>query len=311
MSTGQRPSIRAGLGPEAESGFPSGRETASALKVHAIQTGTVAVKTRQRHGAGRGQARLARTLIDPHWTDPLPILAWLIEHPEGLIVVDTGETAHVADPGYFPWWQPYFKLGVHEWVAADHEIGPRLKALGFFPEDVRWVIMTHLHTDHAGGLAHFPNSEILVHRPEFENASGFMGKARGFLPHRWPRWFAPRLVDLDREAFGPFPQSLRVTEAGDVRIVATHGHTRGHVSVVLDEGPRLVFFAGDSSYTQTLMVEDAIDGVAPDEWAARETLRRIRELAREQPVVYLPTHDPDSADRLETRQLVTLKPGDA
>ena len=53
------------------------------MKVHAIQTGTVAVKTRQREGTGRGPMRLAKTLIDRNWTDPLPIFAWLIEHPEG------------------------------------------------------------------------------------------------------------------------------------------------------------------------------------------------------------------------------------
>ncbi len=278
------------------------------MKVHAIQTGTVAVKTRQREGTGRGPMRLANTLIDRNWTEPLPIFAWLIEHPEGLIVVDTGETSRVADPGYFPRWQPYFKLAVREWVAPQDEIGPTLKALGFFPDDVRWVIMTHLHTDHAGGLAHFPNSEILVYRPEFENASGLMGKARGFLPHRWPQWFSPRLFDLDPDPFGPFPASLRVTEAGDVRIVATHGHTRGHVSVVLEEGPRSVFFAGDSSYTEALMVKQAIDGVAPDERAARQTLHRIRELTRERPLVYLPSHDPDAAKRLDARQIVTLNP---
>ena len=149
------------------------------MKVHAIQTGTVAVKTRQREGTGRGPMRLANTLIDRNWTDPLPIFAWLIEHPEGLIVVDTGETSHVADPGYFPRWQPYFKLAVREWVAPEDEIGPTLKALGFFPDDVRWVIMTHLHTDHAGGLSHFPNSEILVYRSEFENASGLMARRAG------------------------------------------------------------------------------------------------------------------------------------
>ena len=89
------------------------------MKVHAIQTGTVAVKSRQREGRGRGPTRLANTLIDRNWTEPLPIFAWLIEHPEGLIVVDTGETSRVADRGYFPWWQPYFKLGVREWVAAE------------------------------------------------------------------------------------------------------------------------------------------------------------------------------------------------
>jgi N-acyl homoserine lactone hydrolase len=139
--------------------------------------------------------------------------------------------------------------------------------------------MTHLHTDHAGGLSHFPNSEILVHRPEFENASGLMGKARGFLPHRWPQWLSPRLFDLD--PFGPFPASLRVTEAGDVRIVATHGHTRGHVSVVLEES---VFFAGDTSYTEALMAKEVVDGVAPDEPAAKQTLHLSPDTATTAPM---------------------------
>ena len=242
--------------------------------------------------------------MDRRWTDSLPIYAWLIEHPEGLIVVDTGETADVNDSGYFPRWHPYFKLGLKEWVEPEEEIGPKLEALGFSPDDVRWVIMTHLHTDHAGGLAHFPQSEILVHRSEFDDASGFMGKVRGFLPHRWPSWFSPRLFDLSEENIGPFPLSLRVTEAGDVTIVATHGHTNGHVSVIVEEGPQSVLFAGDTSYTQALMVEGAIDGVAPDERAARETLGRIREFTRQRPVVYLPSHDPDAGGRLAARETV-------
>ena len=90
-----------------------------------------------------------------------------------------------------------------------------------------------------------------------------------------------------------------------MRIVPTHGHTRGHVSVVLEEGPQSVFFAGDASYTEALMVGQAIDGAAPDERSARETLRRIQELTRERPLVYLPSHDPDAANRLDARQIVT------
>ena len=274
------------------------------MKVHAIQTGTVRVRPRQRRGEGHGTARVLRTLFDRRWTDPLPIYAWLIEHPEGLIVVDTGETARVAEPGYFPRWHPYFKLAIKEWVRPEQEIGPQIEALGFSPRDVRRVILTHLHTDHAGGLAHFPDSEILVCRQEFENASGRMGEVRGFLPRRWPRWFSPRLFDFERESLGPFPQSLRVTEAGDLAIVPTPGHTKAHVSVVLDEGPCSVFFAGDASYTQDLMLEGAVDGVAPDERAARDTLGRIGEFTRRRPTVYLPAHDGEAASRLDARQAV-------
>jgi N-acyl homoserine lactone hydrolase len=263
------------------------------MKIHALQTGTVAVKRRQRSGTGPGPVRAAWTMLDRRWTEPLPILAWLVEHPDGLIVVDTGETARATEPGWFPRWHPYFRLGVREWVTAEEEVGPRLRALGFSPEDVRRVVMTHLHTDHAGGLEHFPDSEIVVHRPEFEAARGLMGQVRGFLPHRWPAWFSPRLVDLEAEPFGPFPRSLRLADG--VTIVGTPGHTPGHVSVVVEEGDRLVFLAGDASYTDAL----AVDGVTAAPATARETLDRIRALARERPTVYLPSHDPGSVARLE------------
>jgi glyoxylase-like metal-dependent hydrolase (beta-lactamase superfamily II) len=225
------------------------------VKVHAIQTGTVAVKERQRSGAGPGPLRLPLTLADRDWTERLPIYAWAIEHPEGVIVVDTGETARVGEPGYFPRWHPYYRLGVKEWVEPEQEIGPRLRAVGIDPDDVRWVVMTHLHTDHAGGLGHFPNTEILVTRSEFENASGTLGKLRGFLPHRWPGWFSPTLFELRSGQYGPFPQSHTLTDAGDVTIVGTAGHTPGHVSVVLDEDDLSIFFAGDASYTERLMIQ--------------------------------------------------------
>ena len=132
------------------------------MRIHAIQTGTVAVKASQADGGGRRRRSFARLFADRRWTEPLPILAWLIEHPEGLIVVDTGETARTAEPGYLTPWQPYFRLGLREWVRPDEEIGPQLRRLGFAPDDVRWVVITHFHTDHVGGLAHFPHNEIVT-----------------------------------------------------------------------------------------------------------------------------------------------------
>ena len=69
------------------------------MKVHAIETGRVAVHERQREGSGPGPFRLINTLLDRRWTDRLPIYLWVIEHPEGLIVVDTGETALSRSPG--------------------------------------------------------------------------------------------------------------------------------------------------------------------------------------------------------------------
>lgn len=271
------------------------------MRVHAIQTGSVSVTERQREGRGPGPLRPLGTMLDRDWTEPLPIYAWAIEHPEGVIVVDTGEPARTAERGWFPRWHPYFKMAVRLQVEPEDEIGPALGRLGIATGDVRWVVLTHLHTDHAGGLEHFPRSEIVVTRTEYAAARGTLGKLRGYLPHRWPAWFAPRLLDLPQEPFGPFPESVPLTSDGKVRIVATPGHTAGHVSVVLEEDGAAVMFAGDASYTEDLMLRGAIDGVAPDPRAARSTLERILAFTRERPAVYLPSHDPDAGERLERR----------
>jgi len=274
------------------------------MQLHAIQTGTVAIKQNQRVGKGQGAARRLNMMLDRVWTEPLPIYAWVIEHPEGLIVVDTGETSQTSQPGYFPAWHPYFKLGVREWVKPDEEIGSQLKLRGLSTNDVRWVIMTHLHTDHAGGLSHFPKAEFLVSPVEYQQAAGFRGQINGYVSQHFPAWFKPTLIDYQPKPLGPFPASYQVTRAADLFIVPTGGHTAGHQSIVLMDGDQVVFLAGDTSYTQQIMLNQQVDGVSPNEQAAKQTLARILEYAHQVPLIYLTTHDAESGQRLAARQTV-------
>ena len=92
------------------------------MKIHAIQTGTVALTTAWREGVGRGRRRLLNTILDGEWTEPLPIYAFAIEHPEGVIVVDTGEDARASERRYFPRWHPGIRA-FREWVEPKQEIG--------------------------------------------------------------------------------------------------------------------------------------------------------------------------------------------
>jgi N-acyl homoserine lactone hydrolase len=274
------------------------------VKIHAIQTGTVAVTTAWREGVGHGRRRLLHAILDRQWTEPLPIYAFAIEHPEGVIVVDTGETARASEPGYLPRWHPGVRA-FRESVEPEQEIGPQLRDLGITPGDVRWVVMTHLHTDHAGGLHHFPDNEILVTRAELEFGSGLNGRVRGYVANRsWPTWFEPAVLELEPEPLGPFPESLRLTKAGDVTLVPVPGHTPGQIGVLVEDGDQTVFLAGDSSYTQELMLRGAADGVGADDKAERLTHERIRAYAEANPTVYLVAHDPESGARLAERRLV-------
>jgi glyoxylase-like metal-dependent hydrolase (beta-lactamase superfamily II) len=279
------------------------------MKIHAIQTGTVAIKTRQVAGVGHGKRRQLNMFLDREWTEPLPIYAFAIEHPEGVIVVDTGESARVSEPGYFPRWHPFFRFGLREWVAPEEEIGPRLRALGIAAGDVRQVVLTHLHTDHAGGLHHFPDTEILVSRSDLEVASGRRGRVRGYPNRRWPSWFEPTVVDLPAAPYGPFPESLPLTRAGDVTLVPLPGHTAGHMGVLVEDGDHAVLLAGDSSYTEDLMLRGIPDGPSPDENVARLTHERIRALAAEKPTVYLVAHDPETAARLAEHRFTRVDRG--
>ena len=269
------------------------------MRIHAIQTGLVQVKQSQIDGRGHGLMRRLSPLVDSEWASWIPTFAWAIEHPEGVILVDTGASAGL---NRLPKWHPYFRYAVRFRIEPEQEAGPQLRALGIGKADIKKIVLTHLHMDHDAGLHHFPDSEVLVSSTELGLAAGWAGRIRGYLPERWPKGFDPKAIDLTPEAYGPFARSRRLTTRGDVIAVATPGHTPGHLSVIVESADGAVFLAGDASYSESNMLEGRVDGVSPDEAVATATLQAIREFATAQPTIYLPTHDPAAPQRLATRE---------
>jgi len=277
------------------------------LKIHPIRTGFVQVRQPQREARNEGFRRVTDMLFDEQWTEWLPIYTWLIEHEEGLILVDTGETARVHERGYHPAWHPFYRRASRFSVHPDEEIGPQLRALGVAPRDVGQVVLTHLHTDHAGGLAHLTHGRCWVSQGEWRRALGLGGRLQGYLPHRWPKWWQPEFIRFEKRTLGRFEQSMPLTRRGDVLIVPTPGHTPHHVSVVVT-GSLSFFLAGDTSYNQELLIERKVDGVSPSEDVSRAAMERILQLAQERPLVYLPSHDSHSAERLQQEAQMQVEP---
>ncbi len=278
------------------------------MRIHALQTGRVQVKTSQLVGRGHGLARRLAPLVDASWSDWLPTYAFAIEHRDGVILVDAGASAALKR---LPRWHPYFRLAVRFDIEPEEEAGPRLRALGIGPRDVKLVALTHLHIDHDAGLGAFPYSRTLVSPGEMHAASGLGGQFRGYLPQRWPSSFDPEPLLFAAEPYGPFTRSRRLTADGVVVAVPTPGHTPDHVSIVVEDGEATVVIAGDASYSEASLVEGRLDGISPDEAAALSTLSRLRALAAARPTIYLPTHDPRSADRLARRRTVAFAATDA
>jgi glyoxylase-like metal-dependent hydrolase (beta-lactamase superfamily II) len=271
------------------------------MRIHAIETGRVRIKQAQIEGRGHGTWRQLQPILSSEWADWSPVCAWAIEHPEGVIVVDTGAAAHLKS---LPRWHPYFRFAVRFDIEPEQEAGPQLRGLGIGARDVKTVVLTHLQIDHDGGLAHFPDSRILASAGEIARASGIGGAVLGYLPKRWPKWFAPEPLAWQPTAYGPFASSARISAAGDVIAVPTPGHTPNHLSVVVRDGDHEIMLAGDASYLESTMLGGTVDGVSPDETVAAATLARIREFCSQRPVVYLPAHDPHAAQRLRQSRSV-------
>ena len=178
------------------------------------------------------------------WSEStLPLNVVLIDHPAGLCLFDAGPGARAASPGGLPW-HPWLRLARFEVIEPD-SLAAALQRRGASRDDIRWVVLSHLHVDHVGGLTDAPKADVLVSRTEWERAQGLRGRLRGYVPALWPDGRTPLLVDPRPPALGPFPGSHDVAGDGTLLVVPTPDHTPGHVSLLVRLGGRAVLCGGD------------------------------------------------------------------
>ena len=123
----------------------------------------------------------------------------------------------------------------------------------------------------------------------------------------YPKWLKPREVTFGAGAWESFASSASLTRDGAIRIVPTPGHTKGHISVAIEDGDCLIFVAGDASYSEGGLLQGVVDGVAASAAVHRQTTGRIRALCERRAVITQFAHDPDNerrfGERIPTRSL--------
>ncbi len=262
----------------------------SAVRLHAIETGRLVGNLTFLRGE-----RWSSLLRRPVGLE-FPVYSFILEHPAGLIAIDTGIGPGVQSP------RPRIQRRFVPDPVERRAIGPAMRSAGLEPADVRQVILTHLDWDHAGGLAEFPAARVLVHGPEWKFAQTRFGRTR-FEPGLWPAGFVPTLYELDADPLGSFPASLPITPEGEVRIVPLPGHTPGHVGVVVRAEGSTILLCGDHVLRADWFAEDYEAGrlLGLGIWnagPARETSRRIHEFALTESALLIPSHDAETPLRL-------------
>jgi len=218
----------------------------------------------------------------------IPVPFFLIQHPKGNLLFDTGNAAQVAVDPRGHWgsavdtYQPV--------MSADQYCVEQLATIGIKPEDIEYIVLSHLHLDHAGGVKDFPQAKILVQRSEMSCAytCDFYQKASYIRPdfdHPLNYRFLNAWRDDKYDVFGD----------GRVIIWFTPGHTPGHQSLLLNlETAGTVLLTADACYNEELLDGGLLPGLM---WSCEETVRSIERIRYARDVLnaqVITGHDPES-----------------
>lgn len=165
------------------------------------------------------------------------------------------------------------------------------KALGYKPEQVTKILLTHKHADHSGELRSFPNAKIYVNKDELSAAE--LQGINNIVP-----------VSFTDGAYYNFPETQKITEG--IRFIKAKGHTNGNSIVIVENDGLFYLIHGDVTYVDEALYENKLSVVFDDLAAARQTLDRVREFIRNQPTVYCSTHTPQGYENLEAKRVMDL-----
>ena len=209
---------------------------------------------------------------------------YLIDTGTEVILVDTGLPAGFPEEVVNEQAMAYTGKDICTYMEA-------FTALGYKPEQVTKILLTHRHNDHSGELRSFPNAKVYVNKDEMDAAE--LQGLTNLVP-----------VSYTDGPYYNFPECQKIEDG--IYLIKAKGHTKGNSIIVVEDGGLFYMLHGDITYVDEALHEDKLSVVFDDLPAARETQDRIREFVRNHPTVYCGTHSPQGYENLEAKRVMDL-----
>ena len=206
-------------------------------------------------------------------------------------LIDTGDEVILVDTG-LPSGMPVEAPDENSVAFIGKKIAEYMdafRALGYKPEQVTKILLTHKHADHSGELRSFPNAEIYVGADEI-SADELKG-IKNLVP-----------VEFTDGPYFNFPESQKIRDG--IYFIKAKGHTNGNSIVIAELDGLYYMFHGDITYVDEALCENKLSVVYDDRSAARVTLDRVREFIKSHPTVYCGTHTPQGYENLEAKRVM-------
>jgi glyoxylase-like metal-dependent hydrolase (beta-lactamase superfamily II) len=221
-----------------------------------------------------------RTLIDGGSTtvSSIPVPAWLVRHPRGVVVFDTGLHADLAaGPDALGRLAKLFTPDLE----AGGTVGPRLAQHDVDPAGSFDVVVSHCHFDHVGGLGELPNARVIVQRDEWTAATtDATAGSGGYDRSLYDLGHDVLLVDGVHDVFGD----------GTVTTLPTPGHTCGHQSLRVRTSAGATILTADACYFLHTLDDEALPPFGFDLDQQRRSLALLR-AERDRGTTIVPGHD--------------------
>lgn len=219
----------------------------------------------------------------------LPVSCYLIQHPLGNILIDTGwDSKYISE-------RPHRFFGLLDGISTPiikggESVDYHLAELGLCPADLDCVFFSHMNFDHTSGLRLVKGAKrIMAAKEEIADSEKY------FFRYVKPNWSFAKVEAFAYEntGIGPVGRSYDVFQDGSIVLVNTPGHTHGLFSAVIRNGEPYIVLTGDSIYTQRSIQEKRIPGFTVDKRLAEKSLEWIcRCAADEDCLLVAANHDP-------------------